>query len=646
MAAWLATPSASQAVRVYTNDFEGAVGPEWSHANVDATPIGTRRFLGQFCNDTVRLTLRNLPAHAQVTLSFDLYVIQSWDGDQVVDPVSGGTVGPDPWQVALGNGEVLLRTTFSNVDGPPYYYPQSYPGWFPGTSHQYGTGATERNTLGYTFTYATGGTRPADSIYHLTFDVAHADSTCTFEFSASGLQGIGDESWGLDNVCVEILDEQALYAEDFEGGAGPEWSHPVTDVTPIGARRFLGQFANDTVVLTLGALPPHDRLRLSFDLFVIQSWDGDGLPDPWGDIYGPDIWSVGLQNGPVFLSTTFDNHHMAFHRDYHQQAYPGSYRSGGYTPQTGATETNTLGYTFNYPEAGVSASDAVYHLSFDFTHSASTCALAFSASGLQGIGDESWGLDNVVVRLDGAGERPEGTCFLTISSSDGGTVTVPGEGQFQCTAGATLSIKATPASSSYEFVRWTGTAVDFGKVVDSSAASTQVHVDGDYTLRAEFRRLSPRVHLTAYAPSPANGAQGVVSRTLRWSAGQTAARHNVYLGPNASLGSATLIGRRTTADCLIPYALVPGTMYYWRVDEVEADGVTIHEGEVWSFTAGAPAMQVLTVSSYGQGSVVTPGEGQFQIPQGTVLSIEAAPADSAVQFRAWTGSAVSQGKVL
>jgi hypothetical protein len=33
-----------------------------------------------------------------------------------------------------------------------------------------------------------------------------------------------------------------------------------------------------------------------------------------------------------------------------------------------------------------------------------------------------------------------------------------------------------------------------------------------------------------------------------------------------------------------PEGLVPGTTYYWRIDEVEADGATKHKGNVWSFT--------------------------------------------------------------
>jgi hypothetical protein len=32
--------------------------------------------------------------------------------------------------------------------------------------------------------------------------------------------------------------------------------------------------------------------------------------------------------------------------------------------------------------------------------------------------------------------------------------------------------------------------------------------------------------------------------------------------------------------------------YYWRIDEVEADGVTIHKGDVWSFTVAGHLSEV------------------------------------------------------
>jgi hypothetical protein len=103
-------------VEIYRNDFEGAVGPEWSDSTTEITPLGRRRFLGKFADDSVSLSLTNLPPHSEIELTFELFVILSWDGNQ---PIDG-----EEWQVGLEGGPVLLRTSFSNADelsgiGPP-----------------------------------------------------------------------------------------------------------------------------------------------------------------------------------------------------------------------------------------------------------------------------------------------------------------------------------------------------------------------------------------------------------------------------------------------------------------------------------------------------------------------------------------------
>jgi len=43
------------------------------------------------------------------------------------------------------------------------------------------------------------------------------------------------------------------------------------------------------------------------------------------------------------------------------------------------------------------------------------------------------------------------------------------------------------------------------------------------------------------------------------------------------------IGNQTETS-YSPGMLEKGKTYYWRVDEVEADGTTKHTGDVWSFT--------------------------------------------------------------
>lgn len=196
-----AQPAAADTV--YFNNFEGAVGPEFSTGLTSVTPVGGRRFLGEFGNGTVSLSLSNLPAHDQLTVSFDLFIIRSWDGN---DP----GFGPDVWNLSVAGGPTLLNTTFSPVDfpvGTPIPAPrrQAFPDAFPGGDNPARTGAAENNTLGYTFFFGSiGELRAVDSVYNLSFTFDHTASSVVFNFSASGLSpGIADESWGLDNVRVE-----------------------------------------------------------------------------------------------------------------------------------------------------------------------------------------------------------------------------------------------------------------------------------------------------------------------------------------------------------------------------------------------------------------------------------------------------------
>ena len=97
-------------------------------------------------------------------------------------------------------------------------------------------------------------------------------------------------------------------------------------------------------------------------------------------------------------------------------------------------------------------------------------------------------------------------------------------------------------------------------------------------------------------PVPADGAyHNNTWGGLIWEPGETAASHNVYFDDNfANVNNRTgdaFRGNQTDTQLPVGYSgypfpegLTPGTTYYWCVDEVEADGVTIYEGSIWSFT--------------------------------------------------------------
>jgi hypothetical protein len=193
----------SQAVVVYENDFQSAAGSAWSHTLLQNTPTpypsGPRSFLGEFGNDTVTLNLSGLAAHSMLTLSFDLYLIRTWDGS------SSGTAfdfGNDSFKVSVGNGPVLLDSTFSN--GNP-----AGQNFGPAASNPYFTGAAETYSLGYVVSDGIPVPQVMDSVYTLNYTFAHSSDQLTLDFTGYGLQAMGDESWGLDNVHVSMVPEPA-----------------------------------------------------------------------------------------------------------------------------------------------------------------------------------------------------------------------------------------------------------------------------------------------------------------------------------------------------------------------------------------------------------------------------------------------------
>ena len=75
---------------------------------------------------------------------------------------------------------------------------------------------------------------------------------------------------------------------------------------------------------------------------------------------------------------------------------------------------------------------------------------------------------------------------LTISSTEGGSVTTPGEGTSVYDEGDVVKLVATP-DPGYGFVNWTG---DVGNVANVNAASTSITMNGEYSLTANFEELS------------------------------------------------------------------------------------------------------------------------------------------------------------
>jgi len=117
--------------------------------------------------------------------------------------------------------------------------------------------------------------------------------------------------------------------------------------------------------------------------------------------------------------------------------------------------------------------------------------------------------------------------------------------------------------------------------------------DGKLTINATLTAIK-KVITKAYNPTPAEGRiHNDTSVSLVWWPGDTAVSHDVYFGSSfddVNDGTnGTFQGNQTATSFIAgspespyPDGLIPGTTYYWRIDEVGADG-TKHKGNIWSF---------------------------------------------------------------
>ncbi len=107
------------------------------------------------------------------------------------------------------------------------------------------------------------------------------------------------------------------------------------------------------------------------------------------------------------------------------------------------------------------------------------------------------------------------------------------------------------------------------------------------------------VSAQANKPVPANNVTDVPrdGRSLSWTPGFGAVKHDVYFGTDATAvndaaaNSPLLVSAGQDPNTLSLKRLELGTTYYWRVDEVSADG-TVAKGFLWRFAAEPVSMAI------------------------------------------------------
>jgi len=98
-------------------------------------------------------------------------------------------------------------------------------------------------------------------------------------------------------------------------------------------------------------------------------------------------------------------------------------------------------------------------------------------------------------------------------------------------------------------------------------------------------------HVVAWDSQPAYGAAVDIREAilLSWSPADDAVMYDVYFGTDegavavSDIGSPPFAARQAELSFPVVGPLEFGTQYFWRVDAIAADGVTIHQGPVWTF---------------------------------------------------------------
>jgi hypothetical protein len=122
------------------------------------------------------------------------------------------------------------------------------------------------------------------------------------------------------------------------------------------------------------------------------------------------------------------------------------------------------------------------------------------------------------------------------------------------------------------------------------------HVMSEDDIKASMENQGGAI-VKAYGPDPRNGTLHEDTWiNLSWRAGDFAVSHDVYLGDNFDAvnegAEGTFIGNQAATFTVVgfpgfayPDGLVPGTTYYWRIDEVnDTEPNSPWKGDIWSFS--------------------------------------------------------------
>jgi hypothetical protein len=227
----------------------GATG--WN--NNTTRTVGGERILGRFSGSLdAEKTFAVSQDVAGYLITFDFYELDSWDNEEFYVYVDGKAVNLG--RFSHGSDESENQKSGTSADDISWSYSSGARQYLSNTQHW------------------------ADQIHSVTLWVPQGVVTgdeLTLRFDARINSGMGDESYGIDNVVIATQQTRIVASEGFEGGANG-WSINNTRVVGEGDEQILGRFTGAQDVEKTFSVPTGaDSYTVSFDFYELDSWDNE-----------------------------------------------------------------------------------------------------------------------------------------------------------------------------------------------------------------------------------------------------------------------------------------------------------------------------------------------------------------------------------
>ena len=178
----LSSYTVGDSMLVYMTDFNSAIGAEWS--NTTSQVFNGSGVLGPLGNTSLDLLLTNLPIGDSITVEFDLYIHDSWDG------------AGDTWSFGLNQNNTWsgqFSTNFNNHSGGNQAYPGSVGSTNPSKSGALSTTLARR---------CFAGTYVQTTHYRIRKKFLSNQQVGAVRFISNTDSDVCDESWSLENLKI------------------------------------------------------------------------------------------------------------------------------------------------------------------------------------------------------------------------------------------------------------------------------------------------------------------------------------------------------------------------------------------------------------------------------------------------------------